>query len=383
MRTVLHLIETSGMGGAERVLVDLVRHLDRQRWRSVVVVPWSGWLLDRLTEEGIEAVELRERGPFDIACLARVAAVARRVNADIVHSHLFGSAVRASLVAGVRRIPAVGTIHGAHDFRLAERWSTLKLGIVRRGLRGVVFVSEPLRQSYLESMRLEDGQSWVITNGVDATRFAPRQNVHIRAELGISADAFVVGCVGRLQPVKGLETFIEAAAILKRAGHGYRFVIVGDGNSGYTSQLRALSDRLDLSDDIVFTGSRGDVNDVMTAFDVYTLTSRSEGFSLSTIEAMATGLPVVATRCGGPEQILEDGVTGLLVENGSAEAVARAIDQLRRDSARRAQFAAAARDAVLKCYTVETQVRAYEELYEHVLLPRRQAKVEARASFAR
>jgi len=370
------------MGGAERVLVDLVRNLDRRRWRSVVVVPWSGWLLDRLTEEGIEAVELRERGSFDIACLARIAAVARRVDADIVHSHLFGSAVRAGILSRLCRIPAVGTIHGAEDFRRAERWSTVKLAIVRYGVRALVFVSEPLRQSCLKSMRLPESMTWVITNAVDASRFTPGKSPTLRSELGISANDFVVGCVGRLQPIKGVETFIEASAILKATETGYRFLVVGSGSADYTRDLIALRDKLGLTDDLAFAGSRADVHELMRAFDVYALTSRSEGFSLSTVEAMASGLPVVATRCGGPEQILEDGITGLLVENGSAEAVARAVQRLRADKAERQQVADAARGAVLNRYTVEAQVRAYEELYEHVLLSQTQAKSERHASFA-
>jgi glycosyltransferase involved in cell wall biosynthesis len=370
-RTVLHLIETSGMGGAERVLVDLVRNLDRRRWRSVVVVPWAGWLLDRLTEHGIEAVELREHGSFDVACLSRITTLARRVNADIIHSHLFGSAVRAGIVARLRGVPAVGTIHGLVDFQASERYRSLKLGIVRHGLQSLVFVSEPLRQACLESMRLDENLTCVIHNGVDTKRFAPTTDSSLRSAFGISPDDFVVGCVGRLQPVKSIETFLEAAAILKASAPGYRFLVVGDGDAAYTRELHERRDRLGLANDVVFAGYRATVNEFLATFDVYALTSRSEGFSLSTIEAMAAGLPVVATRCGGPEQILEDGITGLLVENGSATAVAAAIRRLRSDPNERTLIGRAARDVVLRRYTVEAQVNAYEQLYEHLLLHQR------------
>ena len=91
VRTVLHLIETVGIGGAERVLLDLVRTLDRDRWRCAVVVPCPGWLLDRLNDEGIETAVLSERGSFDPAFFMRVRAFARRMRADLIHSHLFGS----------------------------------------------------------------------------------------------------------------------------------------------------------------------------------------------------------------------------------------------------------------------------------------------------
>jgi glycosyltransferase involved in cell wall biosynthesis len=366
-RTVLHLIETSGIGGAERVVVDLVRYLAPQRWRSIVLVPDVGWLPDTLRSEGFDVVEMREHRSFDIAFLLRARGLARDVGAELLHSHLFGSAVRAAMLSRLSGVPAVATIHGAQDFRRTERWSAIKLAIARSGIREFVFVSEPLRQVCMKAMGLREDRTCVINNGVDVGRFSSNRDASTRSEWNIPPDAFVVGSVGRLQPVKGLETFLEAAAILKEASPEYRFVIVGDGHPEYKRQLVALSHELGLSELVVFAGFRPDASDAMAAFDVYTLTSRSEGFSLTTIEAMASGVPVVATRCGGPEQILADSVTGLLVENGSAAAVARAVERLRVAPAERRQLAAAARAMVLERYTVEAQIRAYEQLYERVL----------------
>jgi len=381
-RTVLHLIETVGIGGAERVLLDLVRKLDRHKWRCSVVVPCDGWLRHRLLEEGIETVILEESGPFDIKFLFRVAALARRLNADIIHSHLFGSAVRAGLVSRACGIPAVGTIHGQVDFHHRENYRGLKLALVRGGVERLVFVSEPLRQSSMAAMKFPRDRTSVIHNGVDAELFAPARATPRHAEFRTSAEEFVVGYVGRLHPVKGLETFLKAASILKSIAGGYRFVIVGDGDERYTRELAALRDGLGLANDVVFAGFRADVHNLMSEFDAYALTSHSEGFSISTIEAMASGVPVVATRCGGPEQIIENGVTGLLVDNGSSEAIARGPARLRTDPDERRRFAAAARASVLGRFTVDAQVRAYEQLYENVLAPRRHRNVQPRASFA-
>jgi glycosyltransferase involved in cell wall biosynthesis len=229
----------------------------------------------------------------------------------------------------------MGTIHGQVDVHAKEKYRALKLGIIRGGIRRLVFVSEPLRQSSMRSMWFRDDLTSVIHNGVDSALFAPTNDSALRREFGASPGEFVVGCVGRLHPVKSLEILLEAAAILKSTASGYRFVIVGDGDETYTRELLALRDRLGLADDVTFAGFRSDIHRAMAAFDVYALTSRSEGFSLSTIEAMASGIPVVATKCGGPEQILENGVTGLLVENGSPNAVASAIARLRSDSTER------------------------------------------------
>ena len=369
MRTVVHLIETVGAGGAERVLVDLVRRSDRRRWRCVVILPWKGgWLFDQLQAEGVETRVVREKGSFDLSALLRTATITGELKGDLVHSHLFGSAVRAGLVSQMRRIPAIGTIHGHLDLNSAERFHRLKVGIVKHCLRQVVFVSEGLRQSCIGPMGLRPSQTAVIHNGVDPTVFAPAAGrCSFRRELGIDVDEFVVGCVGRLQPIKGFEILLHAAAILKSESTKYRFVIVGDGDPAYTRALTELRDALGLADSVVFSGFRSDVSEVMTAFDVYALTSHSEGFSLSTIEAMASGVPVVATRCGGPEQILDDGISGLLVENGSAPAVAQAIHRLRHDPAERVRLRTAGRACVLARFTVDAQVAAYEDLYDRVL----------------
>jgi len=382
MRTVLHLIETVGIGGAERVVLDLVRRMDRRRWRNIVVVPCDGWLLDRLVEEDIEVIVLEERSSFDIGFLTRVIRLARMRSADLIHSHLFGSAVRAGIVARFLGIPALGTIHGQVDVGAQERFRSLKLGIVRNGLRGVVFVSEPLRQSCLKTMRLDRRLTNVINNGVDGQLFAPGQNTALRTHWRISPQDFVVGIVARLQPVKGIGTFLAAAAILKAASPNYRFVIVGNGEEQHTRDLIELRDSLGLTEEVVFAGFRADVNDVMRAFDVYALTSISEGFSLSTIEAMASGVPVVATRCGGPEEILSDGQTGLLVENGSAPAVAKAVERLRLDPGERNRLIEGAREIVLKRYTVDAQVNAYQQLYERLLAPAQVLKPGTEASLA-
>jgi glycosyltransferase involved in cell wall biosynthesis len=366
-RTVLHLIETVGIGGAERVLLDLVRTLDRNRWRCAVVVPCPGWLLDRLNDEGIETAVLGERGSFDPGFFMRVLSFARHVRADIIHSHLFGSAVRAGLLARVYDVPAIATIHGQVDVGRRERYLALKYGIVRHGIGQIVFVSEPLRDASRAGFRFPPGGTSVIHNGVDLSRFAPRR------ERAAGSNEFVVGTVARLHPVKGLEVFLEAAALLNTMWPGYRFVVAGDGDAAYTRSLMQRAQDLGLAN-LHFSGFCADVPRAMHDFDLFALTSRSEGFSLTTIEAMASGVPVVATRCGGPELIIEDGATGRLVENGSAAAVAAAIDDLRRNPGSLATFAAAARERVMRRYTLGVQVDAYEAAYEGLLAKHRRGR---------
>lgn len=367
MNTILHMIETGGTGGAETVYLDLVRGLDPTRWRHVAVLPTREWMYDQLTEFGIKPIFVPERSSFDVTFFARIAALIRKHGVDIIHGHLFGSAVRAALLARVCGIPAIATLHGGNDLQPDERLRRLKVAIANHGLKRIVFVSEPLRHAFLENVPLRRDLTVVIPNGIDAKRFESRRGSEFRAEFGIAPNDFVVGTVGNPRPAKGFDVLLDAAAMLKARSSGYRFVVVGDLSFGRGVELFKARAAHGLTDDVVITGFRSDVESALAAFDVYALTSRYEGFSLSLVEAMATGLPVVATRCGGPEQILENGVTGLLVENGSPEAIASSIERLRTSAGERERLGTAARAAVKERFTLDAQIRAYEKLYEDCL----------------
>jgi glycosyltransferase involved in cell wall biosynthesis/predicted ATP-grasp superfamily ATP-dependent carboligase len=367
VNTVLHMIETGGPGGAETVYLELIRSLDPTRWRSIAVVPSRGWVYDQLVACGIEPIVVAERHSLDVLFYARMAGLVKRFGIDIIHSHLFGSAVRAALLSRFCGIPAIGTLHGEMDMPAKERFGSLKIAIVNRGLRRIVFVSEHLRRCYLDSVSLRSDLTVVIRNGIDVDRFSGDSDAGLRGEFGISPLEFVVGSIGNPGPAKGFDVLLEAARILKARSPGCRFVIVGDLDGGRGAELVALRQSLDLKDDVVLTGFRNDVDRALASFDVYALTSRSEGFSLAVVEAMAAGLPVIATRCGGPEEIVEDGVTGLLVENASAEAVAGAIEHLRTHSEERRCLGEAARVSARRQFSLVDSVRAYERLYDECL----------------
>jgi glycosyltransferase involved in cell wall biosynthesis len=367
VKTVLHMIETGGTGGAETVYLNLVRQLDPTRWRHVAVLPTREWMYKQLVESGVQPVLMPEQRSFDAVFFARMYRLIRRLGVDLIHAHLFGSAVRAALLSRACGIPAIATLHGDMDLQPNERFKSLKLAIVNNGLKRIVFVSEPLRQSFLRSVPLRRDFATVILNGIDATRFSSNNGTKFRAELGIAPDDFVVGTVGTPRPAKGFDVLLDAAKILKSRSRGYRFVVVGDLTFGRGTALFEGRAARGLTEDVIITGFRSDVPCALAAFDVYALTSRYEGFSLALVEAMATGLPVVATRCGGPEQILDDGVTGILVENGSAEDTANAIERLRANADERRRLGNAARKAVRERFTLEAQVREYERLYEECL----------------
>jgi glycosyltransferase involved in cell wall biosynthesis len=381
MRTVLHLINTGGPGGAETVYVELVRGLDPARWRSVVVLPNHEWMYEQLRGWSPAPVVDRSLRPFDLRYFRVLRRLVREHRVDVVHGHFFGPAVVASLLGMACGIPAVGTLHGTMD-AASEGHRALKRALLNRGLKRAVFVSEPLRRAFVGETGVREGITAVIPNGIDAAVYAPGGDGGARAELGIGAGEFVVGAVGNLRPAKGYDVLLRAAALLANRGDGWRFVVVGQAQGEIHRELLEMRDALGLRERVIFTGFREDVPRLLRSFDAFALTSVSEGFSLSTVQAMAAGLPVVATRCGGPEELLEDGRTGVLVENGSADAVAAALARLRADPDERRRLGGAALEAARERFTVRAQVRAYERLYDEVIPARRRSRMGSSAPTA-
>jgi len=170
-----------------------------------------------------------------------------------------------------------------------------------------------------------------------------------------------------VRPAKDYGTFIRAAAHLRRASDAYRFVIAGDTRSPDYERLLQLTHELGVADVVSFLGFRDDVASILRSIDVYVSSSSAEGFSLTTVQAMASEKPVVATRCGGPEDIVRHGETGILVEVGSPQALAAAIDSLGRDPAARARLGRAARADVSNRFSRSAMIAAYERVYRWAL----------------
>jgi glycosyltransferase involved in cell wall biosynthesis len=370
--TVMHLISTSGPGGAETACVNLIRGLDPERWRGIAVVPEKGWLYDEVRRAGGQPLVLDSHSRFDLPrYFVALARLVRHHKVGLIHGHLFGPSYIASFLGLLLRLPVVGTLHGQVDLHPEERFKRIKFGLLNRGASRLVFVSESLRRFFLGTGRLRSEITAVIPNGVDAARFSRAPDRSSRAAFGASDDEFLVGAVGNVRPAKGYDVLLRAAALLKARSVSYRFVVVGEADSDLGLRLLSLREELGLTDCVSFTGYLRDVPNALNAFDVYAITSRSEGFSISTVEAMAVGLPVVATRCGGPEEIVDDGITGILVDNGSPEAVAAAIESLRVNGRWRRELGEAARTAVRRRFTLDAHLHAYEALYEKCLIEHR------------
>ena len=357
------MIDTGGPGGAETVCLDIVSGLDSRRWRPVLVVPKRGWLWEEATRRGVQPVLLSAERSFDVGYVVRLASLAARQGARIIQTHLFGSAVYGGLVARVLRLPMVSTFHGAVDVAADERFLGMKFRAIDRRRNQVVFVSEALRTRFRPDRAFPRAESHVVHNGIDFERFHPGAELDLRRELGAEAEDFLVVAVGNLRPAKSYDVLLRAAARLVDRTPRARLVVIGEGGGEFRDRLLAQRSELGLQDVVRFEGFRADTERVFRAADAFVISSESEGFSLTTVEAMATGLPVVATRCGGPEEILADG-GGLLVPRGRPEELAAALERLANHAPLRAALGDRGARIARERFGRDRMVRDYERLYE-------------------
>jgi glycosyltransferase involved in cell wall biosynthesis len=363
---VLHVIDTAGPGGAETVLLQTATRLDPARFQPAAVIGGAGWLAEQLQESGLTAHIVPARGSFNVRYLAILLRLARQHRSDVIVAHLYGSSVYASLVGTLLSTPVVSVLHGQSDLSDAERFSSLKAGIVRRASRKVIFVSERLQDDLRPRLRLTAAQCAVIPNGVDTEGFRPGRDRSLRAELGLSDDTALIGAIGNVRQPKAYNVLLRAARTLLDRSLRFHMVIAGDCANALGRHLQQLSRDLGTERNVTFLGLRPDVSRILNNLNVFVLSSETEGFSIACIEAMACGVPVVATRSGGPEQILE-GEAGLLVPTADPVALALAIAELLSSKELAAELSATAIKRVHERYSLTTMLSRYEALLEEVV----------------
>ena len=364
--SVMHVIDTGGPGGAETVFLQMATGLDPARFRSVAVVGDNGWLPEQLQKRSLAPNILSAKGSFKFGYLLALCRLIRRRKIDVVVAHLYGSAIYASLLGRVMRVPVISVLHGQSDVAHSDRLAPLRSGIVRTGSRKVVFVSEHLKDHLRPRLRLAESQCVVIPNGVDVEIFRPSPDRALRSELALEDDAILIGAIGNVRAPKAYDVLLRAARILLDQSQRFHFIIAGDCSNDLGRELMDLCRSFGIEQHVSFLGLRADVARILQNLDVFVLSSRTEGFSIACIEAMACAIPVIATRSGGPEEILESG-TGILVPTDDPKAIAQAIDDLISSKGLTEGLTTKALKHVHQHYSLGKMVSRYEALIESLI----------------
>lgn len=347
---IAHVTLGLDMGGQEKLLVEFARRADRSRFDlHFVSLTGRGCLAAEVEACGWPVVALEEPGGLRPGLVLRLARLFRQWQVDVVHTHDDRPLIYGTFAARLARVPLnLHTRHGQIPGHSRRRTSLLNLA-ARLTDRFVCVSEDSARLAVQQGVAA--GKVSTLWNGIDVARFA---------YAGPRADGPAV-TVARLSPEKDIETLLRAVALAVRTAPGFRLEVAGDGVC--LPALRQLAQELGLDQHVYFLGQVRDVPALLARASLFVLPSLTEGISLTLLEAMARGLPVVCTRVGGNPEVVAAGETGLLVAARNPQALAEAMLQVRRDGETGRRMGLAGRRRVEDHFDVRRMVAAYEALY--------------------
>ncbi len=363
----MHVVDHLGKGGLENGLVNLVNGLDPDRFEHVVyTMRQLGPNAERLPRNVRVMCQGKQDKDFPIQ-VGRLVRDIREVAPDIVHSRNWAGIE--AVIAG-RWVRSCSVVHSEHGLEGDARdKQPLRRTVFRRLAfelaHCVLSVSHQLKELHARRTGFAADRIRVIHNGVDGNRFfpAPATRARVRGELGLAEDEFCIGCIGNLLPVKDHLTMLRAVERIGAQCRRWRLVIVGEGSE--RPKLEAfIAEHPACREHVVLTGTSDRVPELLQAMDVYVLPSLSEGISNSLLEAMSSGLPVLATATGGNPEVVVDGESGLLFPVGDDGKLAEQLILLQRQPAMRAQLAQQAIRRMREEFSIDSMVRKYAQLYE-------------------
>ena len=372
---ILQLITELDVGGAERVLLSLVKKLSRGKYDVMVAyLKGEGRLAGDFRDAGIRVFDLKMKNRMALPAVIRLYRLLKRENVRVLHTHLIQADICGFLAGKMAGVPVIiSTKHNPDEFRKKISIPVWLDGIFANRSDRIIAVSNAVRDFLIKWEKISKDKFTVIHNGIDMEDFNFREFTSAtditakKKELGINpaSNLQVVGTVGRLDEQKGHKFFLEAIPEILKMVHGVKFLIVGDGP--LRGKLEKLSEKLKISENVIFTGIRHDIQDIFAIMDVFVLPSIFEGFGIVLLEAMAMKRAVVASRVGGVVEIVDDGLTGILVEPANPSEIANSIITLLKNPEKTHEIGDAGKAAVEKRFTANAMARKIEDVYDKAL----------------
>lgn len=366
MKKILHLHNTSAIGGAEQVILDLAAFIDPERYKSYVGVFRQGELVSELRKREIKFLWLKESTQvYDYKFLKNIIRIIKQNRIDLIHSHTWGTDFYSYWASVILGIPMISTIH--NRYYIFEKWSRrFSYKVFISQIKKIVSVSEDIQSLLREELKLAPQKIKLIYNGIDTRKFEGKKNLEkIRKELNLSPDELILGNVGNLREVKDHHTLLLSFGRVSSIFPQAKLLIIGEGE--LKSSLIKLCTELELENRVLFLGYREDVSSLLNLIDIFVLSSRLEGCSISILEAMASEKPVVATRVGGNPELILEGKTGFLVPSAEPEKLAEKIILMLKDEKLRRKMGEEGKKRVKEKFSLERMLKNYEELYSLIL----------------
>jgi len=364
---IMHVLDRLDIGGTEKAVMKVVRGLGPETFEHYICVLRGAAAASGEWASGVTVLQAGQEGgsafQFNVPRLVRMI---KKIRPVIVHSRNWGG-IEATVAARLAGVPVI--VHSEHGYEL-EMASGLPLRrrvlrhMAYRAASAVAVVTNDLRQYHAAQAWWEPEAISVLYNGVDGQEFAPKQASRdaVRRQYEIPMDAPVVGAVGRMTPLKDFSTLLKAAEVLVPGVPNLHVLLVGAGPElASLKNYAACSPQL--ARRVVFAGKVEQVDDLLNAMDIFVLPSLMEGMSNTLLEAMAVGLPVVATRVGGNPEIIPEGACGYLFQTRDVTELVSQLKKLLDDRRLRTEFGMAAREHVLRHFSLEKMLGRYRDLY--------------------
>ena len=371
---IVHVIHHLGVGGLENGLVNLINHIPPDRYRHAIVCLKSySDFHKRIARKDVEIVALNKQDGHDFGLYLRLLNTLKRLKPAIVHTRNL-SAMESQVIAALAGVKA--RVHGEHGRDIYDlHGKNRKYNLLRKAIRPFIghyiSVSKDLEDWLINTVGVASNRVSQIYNGVDSQRFHPRSGsrVGLGPEGFFTEDAFVIGSVGRMAAVKDYPSLVRAFLMVLEKDIAnrkrLRLLIVGDGDS--RQECLSMLRKAGAEEQAWLPGERSDIPELMRAMDLFVLPSLGEGISNTILEAMSSGLPVVATNVGGNVELVKESLTGTLVPPGEPEVMAKTIQEYYKNPDLVVSQGKAARQEIEARYSMEAMTDGYLKVYDRVI----------------
>lgn len=356
---VMQIVQSLECGGLEKMVISLAERLNKKSsCASICCLDKTGELAQEAEYKNIKVIAVRKKPGIDLPLVIKLAGIFRREKINVVHTHNLGPLFYGTLAARLSRVPVViNTRHG--------REAKVSLKLLWAMNDNIVAISHDARRRLLKFNRINEERIKVIYNGIDIKKFSEINSAQNKKIFNFDSSALVIGTIARLAPEKDQFTLIDAFSEVSQKLDNTRLIIVGDGT--LRKELESYCRKRNLANKILFLGFRQDIPKILSIFDVFVLSSITEGISLTLLEAMAASRPIVATNVGGNPEIIDNGVTGFLVPPKSPDRMAEAIIKILSDKELAGKMKLAGYKRVKEKFSLDRMTEAYNNLYNYWL----------------
>jgi glycosyltransferase involved in cell wall biosynthesis len=365
---LLHLITELDIGGAEKLLLSLVRKLDSDRYNVIVAyMKGEGKLAKDFKDSGIRVFDLKMKNRIDARAIIYLYRLLKRENIKILHTHLIQADICGFLAGKTAGVPVIiSTRHNPDEFRKKFSIPVWLDGIFANHSDRIIAVSNAVKDFLIKHEKISPQKFAVIHNGIEPGEFIFESGISgKKKESGISLSSPVAGCIGRFDEQKGHMCFLEAIPQILEYFPDAKFIFVGEGPLRRKAERRSKELKIDRN--VIFTGIRRDIPGILAIMDIFILPSIFEGFGIVLLEAMAAGKPVIASRVGGIPEIINHNLNGILVEPANSAEIAAAILNLLKEPAKMRRMGEAGREEVKKRFSADTMAKKIETLYNEII----------------